>query len=519
MGRVIDHLKGAMMPRLYIIVVLACCTLMGFGVEAHGGLRPRGDVNCDWRVSIDDVTDLISMLLNGVEYHSLYTYAADINSDKSINIEDVTCLIGGLLGKALPPMPSYSGTLPVLYINTDGHKDIVSKEEYLHADWWLDAMGADGYESIGSPEQPLGMQIKGRGNYTWSLSKKPFRIKFDTKQAILGMKKNRHFCLLAHADDHYAKLKNTMAFELSRRIGLSYTPEQRPVEIVLNGQYIGLYFLTEQIRVDKDRVNIEEQEGAGSSSDDLDGAWLLEIDNVKEDNTIYIKERNGAHLWYDWLWVTPHYPEDMSNQQRQYITQFLTTLNDAIYNPMKMSTEWENYIDIDSLACFYIVAEVIDNIECFWGSCFMHKHRGSNSKLIFGPVWDCGSSFMRDAYDSVTDYNYFIYQQPCHFHNHWIEEIAKFPHFQLRVMNQWRKFYKSGFNGLDIDWFIDDHVNSIRWAWASDAKRWKGMSIDMEALMYKLNIHSKVAWLQSQWGPGAGIDTTAHEVQPAGGLY
>ena len=503
------------MVRHHIILVIACCALMGLNVQAHDGLRPRGDVNCDWRVSIDDVTELIAMLLNGVEYHSLYTYDADINRDKSINIEDVTCLVGALLGGDLSPMPSYSGTLPVMYINTEGYQDIVSKDEYLHADWWLDAMGVEGYESIGSSDEPQGMQIRGRGNYTWTLSKKPFRIKFDTKQAILGMKENRHFCLLAHADDPYAKLKNTMAFELSRRIGLAYTPEQRPVEVVLNGQYIGLYFLTEKIRVDKNRVNIEEQEAEGDSIDDLNGAWLLEIDNDKEDNTIYIKERNGAHNWYDWLWVTPHYPEDMSNQQRQYITQFLTSANEAIYYPMKISTEWEKYIDIDSLACFYIVAEIIDNIECFWGSCFMYKRSGSDSKLIFGPVWDCGNSFMRDAYENVTDYNYFIYQQPCHFHNHWIEEIAKFPHFQWRVMRHWRMFYQSGFNGLDIDGFIDDHVASIRKAWNCDAKRWKGTSIDTEAFKYKSNIHSKIAWLQSQWGYSADVDTTGQEVHPA----
>ena len=486
--------------KIRLIISLSCLLFSCLFMAGQGGLRPRGDVNCDWEVDIADINELIDAVMTHTAYHALYTYDLDINGDKEINIADINLLVDGILGGDLSPMPTFSGTLPVLYINTEGHKDIVTKEEYLHADWWLDAMGIEGYESIGSSDEPQGMMIRGRGNYTWSLSKKPFRIKFDTKQAILGMKKNRHFCLLAHADDHYAKLKNTMAFELSRRIGLSYTPEQRPVEIVLNGEYIGLYFLTENIRVDKNRVNIETQVGVDSLINDLDGAWLLEIDNAKEDNTIYIRERNGAHDWYDWLWITPHYPEDMSDQQREYMTQFLTSLNDAIYNPIKRSTEWENYIDIDSLACFYIVGEIIDNIECFWGSCFMYKRSGCNSKLIFGPIWDCGSSFMRDAYDNVTDYNYFIYQQPCHFHNHWIEEIAKFPHFQWKVKEHWRLFYHSGFNGLDIDRFIDDHVAMIRRAWYCDAKRWKGTSIDSEAIKYKFNIHSKIAWLQSQWG-------------------
>ena len=87
----------------------------------------------------------------------------------------------------------YSGTLPVLYINTDGYLDIVSKEEYQNALWWIDAMGIEGYESIGSAAKPLGMQIKGRGNSTWeSFDKKPYRLKLDDKVPLLGMPSNRH---------------------------------------------------------------------------------------------------------------------------------------------------------------------------------------------------------------------------------------------------------------------------------------------------------------------------------------
>lgn len=181
---------------VYILVlfVIAFCS----GADARDLLRPRGDVNCDWKVSIDDATDLINMMLNGVEYHALYTYDADINNDKAISIEDITCLIDGLLGGALSPMPSYSGTLPVLFINTEDHRDIVSREEYLQADWWLDNMGDENFESLGSSQRPLKMQIKGRGNATWTnLDKKPFRLKLEKKQAMLGMPSNRHWVLLA----------------------------------------------------------------------------------------------------------------------------------------------------------------------------------------------------------------------------------------------------------------------------------------------------------------------------------
>ena len=473
----------------------------GAWLHAQGSLRPRGDVNCDWEVGIADINTLVDSVLHGASYHALYSYAHDINGDREINIADINLLIDAVLGAKLPPMPTYSGTLPVLYINTDGYRNIDSKESYRHAVWWLDAMGIAGYESIGSASHPLGMLIKGRGNYTWTVSKKPFRIKLDSKQPLLGMKSSRHYCLLAHHEDHYAKLKNAMGFELSRRIGMPYTPCQKPLEVVLNGQYIGLYFLAEKIRVDKNRVNIQEQSNQETDPDKITGGWLLEIDNNRNPNTIYINERNNGVNWYDWLWVTPHSPDTLSNQQEHYIYDLLNRVNAAIYTSNKNDTTWEQYIDIDSLACFYILGEILDDTEHFSGSCYMYKHRGSSTKLIFGPTWDFGSAFQRQIYTGVANFDYFFYQQPTYFHSHWIEEIAKFPHFQEVVRKHWRQFYNSGFNGLDIDAFITSHVNTIRQAWQANATRWNATgSLDWQASQFKSYLNSKINWLQSQWG-------------------
>ena len=492
-----------------LLLLLLFWPIVAFCISNQSSLRPRGDVNCDWEINIADINALIDIILEKAHYQDYFD--KDVNGDGEVNLADVNVLIGVIMGNELPPMPSYSGTLPVLYINTEGHHDINSKEEYIHADWWLDAMGIEGVQPLGTPDEPLGMLIKGRGNYSWTLDKKSFRIKLDTKEHLLGMKSNRHFCLLAHADDHYAKLKNTVGFELSRRIGMPYTPAQQPVEVVLNGQYIGLYFLTEKIRVEKNRVNIEEQDDGETNPDKVTGGWLIEIDNYFEDNTIKIKERDGGN-WYDWLWITPHSPENLSSQQQSYIKQFIEKANAAIYTPNKLNTEWEKYIDIDSLACFYIVAEIIDNLECFYGSCYMHKHKGDSTKLIFGPVWDMGQSFERINLTDATSFHYFIYQDE-YFHSHWIKEIAKFPHFQRVVNSHWQEFYASGFNGLDIDQMIDDHVAAIRSAWSCHAVRWRywdWLNIDYAAAQYKSYIHSKIDWLQSQWGFDPSVEPNEH---------
>lgn len=470
--------------------------------SAQGSLRPRGDVNCDWEVTLADVNNLMDAILTDKLFHPFYTYAYDINSDKEVNIADLNMLIGAILGDELQPMPSFSGTLPVMYINTEGYQDIVSKEEYLQANWWLDNMGIDSVESIGSANNPLTMLIKGRGNYTWNnYAKKSFRIKLDEKQPLLGMSSNRHFCLMGHPDDHLARLKNTMGFELSRRIGLAYTPAQEPVEVVLNGQYIGLYFLTEKIRVGKNRVNIEEQQDLETDPAKITGGWLLQIDNnPTEGEFVFVPEIAGSTDADDWIAVSYHSPEVLSYEQELWLKLLIMRTSNAIYTTNKSSTRWEQYIDIDTLAMFYIVGEIMDDLEYFAGSCYMYKHRGDSTKLIFGPVWDFGNAFQRWAIYHDTQFNKFIFEQPTPFRSHWIEEIMKFPHFQQVLEQHWREFYDSGFNDLDIDQFIDDFVEQITPALNADGCRWSHRDFCHQKDNFKTFIHRKIDWLQSQWG-------------------
>ena len=497
--------------RKFALVIICCVSAFLFGAHADNLLRPRGDVNCDWELSIADVNALVDAVTSGTDYHPFYTYDLDLNGDKEINIADINLAVDALLGGTLPPMPSYSGTLPVLFINTEDHRDIVSKEDYLQADWWLDAMGIGGYESIGSAERPQGMQIKGRGNATWTnMDKKPFRLKLAEKQAMLGMPSSRHWVLLAYADAWMGKMNDALPFEIWRRMGMAWNPRQEPVEVVLNGQYIGLYFLTEKIRVDKDRVNIIEQKDNETDSLNVTGGWLLEINNYCEPGNITFTEGNGEPFW-----VTPQGPEVLSDAQREYITSFLTQADSAIYVANKVSTKWERYINIDSLAIYYVVQEAVDNPEAFSGSCFMHKERGQNTKLIFGPLWDCGSSFVR--YKKTYPFNEFIYEnQPSYCRCRWIREIAKFPHFQQRVRHHWKRFYEEVYPGMEA--YMDEFAAQIEQACEADFVRWPLYSANNNT--YRLNhyakacFNKKVAWLQSQWGYNSDIDPNPQDIQP-----
>ena len=391
----------------------------------------------------------------------------------------------------------YSGTLPVLYINTEGGVPITSKEEYVQGTYYIDALGLEGYSNLGTKESPLALQIKGRGNYTWTgFDKKPYRLKFEKKASPLGMKKNKHFTLLAHADDNLGFLRNTVGFQLSRLLGLAYTPEQQPVEVMLNGNYIGLYMLTDKLRVEPDRVNIVEQADNETDPDKITGGWLLEINNYQEDGQIRFKEGNGKNLWF-----TYHTPEVLSSAQETYITDFLKATDNAIYASNKNSTTWENYIDLDALVRFYIVQEVMDNAESFHGSCYMSKELGADTKLVFGPVWDFGNSFHRG-------YDKFVYVDPP-FGQSWIGEIAKYPRFQNRVKEIWQPFFGTRYPTLDA--FIDQFVDQISAAAVADGARWPNYSnanMNSRKASFKNAIKQKTEYLRKQWGNGTNAIAT-----------
>lgn len=387
---------------------------------------------------------------------------------------------------------TYSGTIPVMFINTANSAPIESKENYVDATYYIDAMNSTEFKSVGSVSDQQPLQIRGRGNYTWTgFDKKPYRLKLGAKTALLGMKKSKHFALLAHADDDLGFLRNTVGFELSRRLGLDYTPAQQPIEVVLNGDYIGLYMLTETIRVDSNRVDITEQADNETIAENITGGWLIEIDNYDDESQISFTEGNGEKIR-----LTYHSPEVLSEAQSQYLMNLGQSMDKAIYASDKNSTEWQNLIDIDALAKFYVVQEVMDNAESFHGSCYFTKDRGADTKVKFGPVWDFGN-----AYHRSTDK--FIYNDSP-FGQTWIGEIAKFPAFQNKVSQIWYE-YTSKVNG-DIDSFVNNFISYISSASVKNASRWPNYGnndIQSSKNNFLNNLHNKVSWLRSQWGEGS----------------
>ena len=388
---------------------------------------------------------------------------------------------------------SISGTLPVVYLNTTDGVAITSKEVYVSGSLYIDPLQT-GYAALGSAAEPITGQFKGRGNWTWNgFDKKPYRIKLDSKQKVLGMPKNKHWCLMAHADDCLGFLKNYAGYKLSEALGLKWTPKAVPVELVMNGEYYGLYFLTEQVRVGTNRVNITEQEDY--ATDSVSGGWLVEIDNYEEEGNVTLYENNNQKVWF-----TMKSPELLSPPQRPYIEEQLNDLNKAIWGN-SASALWEK-MDLDEAVKFYLVQELMEDCESYHGSCYLYKDRdrnGQTEKWYFGPVWDFGNAFNRGS-------ELWIYESP-QFAQYWIGQLATWPQFQAKLKEVWYVFlHDKQSNFLTA---IDNLAALIEQGAKNDAARWNGsmnycnnsdMTAKRQEFINKFNWRTN--WLYQQWGEG-----------------
>ena len=263
--------------------------------------------------------------------------------------------------------------LPVVIINTPKGNEINSKEE------WTPEVSMIIYDSNGDVDYEGSLSMKGRGNTTWWLyPKKPYALKLDSKSKILGMKKHKRWCLLANYIDR-TLIRNDVAFEISRKTDLPYTPSGQFVELIFNGKYQGNYYLTEQIKVDENRVNIAELkdvvEGEG-----ITGGYIFELDTYYDETYKFYSDKFGL----PWQFKDP---DEVNGNQFEYVRNYVKEMETTLMENNVLSHDYLQYIDIESFIDYWFVYELTTNWEPNHPkSVYMTKDM--NGKIMAGPVWD-----------------------------------------------------------------------------------------------------------------------------------
>lgn len=241
-------------------------------------------------------------------------------------------------------------------------------------------------------------RIRGRGNSTWEwYPKKPYRLKLDEKAPILGLDEEKDWVLLANYRDP-THLMNTFVFEMGQGLGMPYTNHSRFVELTLNGDYKGLYLLTEQVEQGKNRVAINKHEGLLLSLDVDDGP----------------AEAPGAgdNFWSE-VYRMPvcvkspeaddyPTPETLVDDARSALGSLERAIQRHDYDALS------SICDVDGMIDYLLIQEYIYNVEVAAPrSIFLYRDKGDDAKWTFGPLWDFDAGFDFDWGQMTTGHKFF----------------------------------------------------------------------------------------------------------------
>lgn len=380
------------------------------------------------------------------EIDSVYFTARDsIHPDKFTHI-NLQTKINGLESVPLSEADSMIlGTnIPTLYIDTDPYvEEITSKTDYLKAVLRYIPY-SDGTDTLVSE-----VNIRGRGNSTWTYPKKPYRLKFDKKQSLGGLKKAKSFVLLANYIDP-SLMKNAVAFKIAQQLGMPYCNHSIPVNLVLNGTNHGSYQLTEKVGINAGSIDIDENKGI---------LWELDI-HLDEAFQFTPKAYPIPAMVKD-----PDFMEiaDGNIEKAQELWAFWKTDLEAALDSIKHGN-WKNAFDIHHLADYILINNILGNHEISHPkSVFLYKE-APEEKYKFGPAWD---------FDWTMGYQFNVstpiinIKSPI---NSMYLKILESPDFQKVFSEKFAEFKDCYLPALLK--YIDEYAASIRLSAYQDADIW-----------------------------------------------
>lgn len=474
--KVADAYGTALVTNQAIIYCDEGNVLMSFTVN---GVKAVRDGQSDWLLKFTYGTAMKTKVVNfevsegstvSVDGKQLTSGSSSVSFDRPINL--VVSNGGKAPDRKYVIYPHFS-SVPVLYLQSP--RSISSKTVWVEN--CTMQIGNAGEFNIDLDK----VQLRGRGNSTWGYPKKPYAIKLDSRTKIMGMPKHKRWVLLANWLDKTV-MRNALAFEVARTLGgMAWTPSGTWVDVVLNGQYIGNYYLCEQIRIDKNRVNIDELTTSQVSGEALTGGYLMEVDTYFDEPYRFRSAVKGLPFNLK----SPD--ENVPGAQINYITNYVGKIEDILYKKSDIGKGdiW-NHIDMDSFIDWWIVNEVARNWEPNHPkSSYMHKAR--SGLMYAGPVWDFDWATFQTQQTEYTNGPLIIKGAI------WYDRLFQYPEFVARVKERWAKC-KPLLEAIPTE-FIDVNADKIRESAEANSNLWpisSGVNTD-----YRMSFTAAVAAMRS----------------------
>jgi len=437
-----------------------------------------------------------------------------------------------------PPFRLDSTHLPLMVINTGGRE--IPDEPRITAHMGLVDNGPGKYNFPGDAFNGYDGQIavELRGESSLDLyPKKSYRIETQTDSgtnnnvSLLGLPPENDYVLYAPYGDK-SLIRNVISYGLYGKMG-HYSPRTRFLELVVNGDYKGLYVLTELIKRDRNRVDI-----AGLTTNDtaypgISGGYILRVD-----------KRSGMEPYEYWespvppgvpgfnyiyyQYYDPGY-EELTEAQRNYIRDYMQQF-DEVFSSEDFKDPvygYRPYLDIPSFVDMMILNEVTKDVDAYRLSHYFYKENDLNGgKLVNGPPWDYNLTFGNN--DFAGDLNRpsnWVYTKFINIY--WWTRAMEDPWFRNRLYCRWADLYAGVLSNKSIQGMIDSCITTMGPAVERNFRRWPilgtyiwpnsyvGDSYQDEEAYLRLWIRERITWMDSQWaGRCAPVSTNPGETIP-----
>ena len=518
---------------LFVITAMLLLGLVSCGAEEAKPSVELGGTVEGLHVSLTDGAGTVETIspwkaADGKHYFFLPSYA-NAETAKLISSEgEETALAEGSVGLAGGETVELltASALPAIYITTESgslaeiHADKSHKEKGT-----IRVVNTDGSVAYDGALK----QIKGRGNTTFQYEKKPYNIKLEEKVDFFGMGEAKDWCLLANYRDT-SYVRNAMVFDYARTMGVDNTTDSQSFDLYINGEYQGLYQMTEKVEIGKNRLDvpdIEEMNEELNPEMDLDEFPAFDLGDkrgVSLPNTP--DERNGFLLELDFAdrWaeeasgfrteagqhVVLKYPEYASEEQVDYVSALVQEFESKL---LAGDPGYLNYIDLDSWVELYLIEEIFEDVDCGLSSIYFYVMDG---KLVAGPLWD---------FDLTMGASYAV-ENPETLYAAWRERTEEFTSYYLPALyadetfrNRVEELYASAWSAElhalaeQAEGYVENIIASAK----MDALRWNR---DVEATAASGDylsgyIARRADFLDSLWIEGESY----HRVRLMGNVY
>lgn len=432
-----------------------------------------------------------SLIKNGnnvlcIEIHNESAASSDLSCIPFLNIEISNNVYNYNPTPAWFAPPLSSSNLPIVIINTFNNQP-VPNEPKIQADMKIINNGIGQLNHLTDAPQYQGMiGIELRGAYSQSLPQKPYLIETyngvfgqDTSVSLMGMPKENDWILQATYNDK-TFLRNTFTFDIARIAG-EYAARTQHCEVVLNGEYRGIYFLCEKIKTDEHRVNIEKLSPSQNNQPDITGGYIFKHDYSAAGWSSLWSDPNCIGTTLDYQYYYPK-PNNITPQQGTYIKSVVDSFENALWsaNFADPINGFRKFIDEKSFIDYFLINEVALNGDGFKKSMYFHKNR--NNKIKAGPVWDFDWALKYSPWFPANLSGYIHTIDPCSQDVpiiFWFKRMMQDPIFANSVKCRYNVLRAYALDTTRMFQYIDSMANYLNQAQARHYVKWPTLGINV----------------------------------------